>query len=381
LEWSGWFAGMMDARPADRLFNCLPMYHSVGGVVTTGAMLFAGASMVIREKFSASNFWPDLVRNQCTIFQYIGELCRYLVATPHQPEASEHRLRLCCGNGLKEDVWLRFQSRFGVPRILEYYAATEGSVSLFNCEEMPGSIGRVPSILAHRFPVALIRLDETSRQPLRNEEGLCIRCSVNEGGEAIGRIDPESLSASRRFDGYTDGTATESKILRHVFVAGDAWFRTGDVMRCDDAGFFYFVDRLGSSYRWKGENVSASEVASILMRCIGVVDAVVSGLAIKGAEGRVGVATLSTNGDFRPEEFRVFVKSNLPPYARPVLLRLCETIPSTSTFKLQEMKATSAEWAAAARDGSLWFIRPDADDIAPCDPTLLEAILSGKVRL
>jgi fatty-acyl-CoA synthase len=157
VEWSYWFAGMMDVQQSDRLYNCLPMYHSIGGIVAIGAMLAKGGSVFIRERFSASRFWDDIIEGQCTMFQYIGELCRYLLRSDQHPRETQHKLRLCCGNGLRGDVWEAFQHRFAIPQILEFYAATEGCVSLYNCEGRPGAIGRVPAFLAHRFPVALIK--------------------------------------------------------------------------------------------------------------------------------------------------------------------------------------------------------------------------------
>ena len=188
VEWSYWFAGMMDARQEDRLYDCLPLYHSTGGVVAIGAMLVAGGSVLIRARFSAKRFWNDVAEGDCTIFQYIGELCRYLNASPTHPRERTHRLRLACGNGLQGDVWTEFADRFGVPQILEFYAATEGSVSLYNCEGKPGAIGRVPPMLAQRFPVALIKVDAETGAALRDSDGRCIACAADEIGEALGKI-------------------------------------------------------------------------------------------------------------------------------------------------------------------------------------------------
>ena len=197
MLWSRWFAGMMNTQAVDRMYDCLPMYHSVGGVVATGALLVSGGSVVIREKFSAAQFWNDIVDWDCTLFQYIGELCRYLVNTPHQPRETEHRLRLCCGNGLRQDVWEAFKTRFRIPQILEFYAATEGNLSLYNVEGKPGAIGRVPSYLAHRFPVAIVRSDLESGMPVRDAKGFCIRCAADETGEALGRIVDDGTSRGR----------------------------------------------------------------------------------------------------------------------------------------------------------------------------------------
>jgi fatty-acyl-CoA synthase len=188
MQWGHWFAGMTDARQADRMYDCLPMYHSVGGVLAPGALLAAGGSVVIAEKFSASQFWSDVVRWMCTLLQYIAELCRYLLHTAPSAHDNGHKIRIACGNGLKPDVWEPFQSRFRIPQILEFYAATEGGISLFNVESKCGAIGRVPTYLAHRFSPAPVRFDIEKEEPVRNDQGFCIRCGPNEVGEAPGKI-------------------------------------------------------------------------------------------------------------------------------------------------------------------------------------------------
>src|SRR5581483_11564791 len=192
------------------------------------------------ERFSATRFWEEIVRFDCTIFQYIGELCRYLTKAPAHPAEARHRLRLACGNGLRGDVWAEFKDRFAIPHILEFYAATEANFSLYNVEEKPGAIGRIPPFLAHRFPAVIVKFDERSGEPLRDQNGRCIRCARNEVGEALGRIGGGHGLASR-FEGYTSEAESAKKVLRDVFAPGDAWFRTGDLMRQDEAGFFYFV--------------------------------------------------------------------------------------------------------------------------------------------
>jgi fatty-acyl-CoA synthase len=183
MQWSHWFAGLMDVGPSDRMYNCLPMYHSVGGVLATGAVLVGGGSAVIRKTFSARQFWSDIVRWDCTLFQYIGELCRYLLHAEPDPHEKDHRIRLCCGNGLRPDVWSRFKERFGIPQILEFYAATEGNVSLTNVEGMPGAIGRIPPFLAHRFPATLVKYDAAADAPVRDARGFCVRCAPNESAK------------------------------------------------------------------------------------------------------------------------------------------------------------------------------------------------------
>ncbi len=348
LEWSGWFAGMMDACPKDRLYDCLPLYHSTGGVVAVGAMLVAGGSVVIRERFSASRFWADLTETRCTVFQYIGELCRYLLNTPPQEAETAHQLRLCCGNGLSEAVWPAFQERFRIPRILEFYAATEGGVSLYNCEGKPGAIGRVPGFLAHRFALALLRCDPETGEPLRDAAGRGVACAVDEAGEAVAL-----LGGPRRFEGYTDPAASARKLLGDVFVPGDQWFRTGDLMRKDAAGFYAFVDRLGDTYRWKGENVATTEVAAAVLACPGVIDAVVFGVAVPGAEGKAGMAAVVPGEGFSLPALRVHLATRLPVYARPLFVRVCGRLEMTGTFKLG--KAGLVRDGLAAGDDAVWF--------------------------
>ena len=202
-----------------------------------------GGTVVLRERFSASNFWRDVVQERCTLFQYIGELCRYLIGTDPSPQELAHELRLCCGNGLRGEVWENFQARFRIPQILEYYASTEGNFSLYNCEGKPGAIGRIPPFLKHRMPVEIVRFDVETEIPSRDAAGHCVVCEPDEAGEAIGKLQSGDGEQLGRFEGYADEAATSKKILRNVFEAGDAWYRTGDLMRRDAQGFFYFVDR------------------------------------------------------------------------------------------------------------------------------------------
>ena len=184
------FAGVMGTRPDDRMYDCLPMYHTAGGVVAIGATLVAGGSVFIREKFSAREFWDDIVGHDCTLFQYIGELCRYLAEAPPHPRERAHRLRLACGNGLRPDVWPRFQARFAIPQILEFYAATEGNVNLFNFDGRPGAVGRVPWFLKHRFPIKVVRFDVERGLAIRNAKGFCEQAAARRGRRSD-RADPQ----------------------------------------------------------------------------------------------------------------------------------------------------------------------------------------------
>lgn len=383
MQWSHWFSGLMDITPADRLYNCLPMYHSVGGVVATGALLVGGGTVVLRERFSASRFWQDLRAERCTIFQYIGELCRYLVNVPQGAagEDTAHGLRLACGNGLRATVWRDFQARFRVPQILEYYAATEGTFSLYNCEGRPGSIGRIPPFLSHRYPVALVRSDPGTGLPVRNSEGRCVRCGPREVGEAIGRVAEGGSAGGARFEGYADADATRAKVLRDVFATGDAWYRTGDLMSRDEDGFFYFVDRIGDTFRWKGENVSTGEVASILESCRGITEITVYGVSVAQAEGRAGMAAVVVNGDFDLYGFRQEAAARLPAYARPLFLRIVPALDLTGTFKLTKQELASEGFDPGRVRDPLYFDSAREGRYERLDAPLYQRIILGLERL
>jgi len=363
------------------MYNCLPMYHSIGGVVATGAVLVRGGSVVIRDKFSAQQFWDGVVTWDCTLFQYIGELCRYLVNAPDHPRQREHQLRLCCGNGLRADVWEEFQARFEIPRILEFYAATEGNVSLYNVEGKVGAIGRVPPFLTHRFPLTLVQFDPVTGEPARDRSGRCSRCAIGETGEAIGKIRGGASSASGEFEGYTSVAETERKILRNVFEDGDAWYRTGDLIRMDAGGFFYFVDRIGDTFRWKGENVATTEVTAALMAFDGVKDAIVYGVAIPGTEGAAGMAALVAEDDLDLAALHQHLARLLPSYARPLFLRITDRIDVTATFKHKKADLVRDGFDPAMTDDVIYFDDLSQRSFVRLDGQLYDCIAAGKVRL
>ncbi len=380
LEWSFWFAGLMNASPQDRMYDCLPMYHSVGGIVATGAVLVRGGSVLIREKFSTQQFWDDVCDWDCTLVQYIGELARYLANASKHPRERAHRLRICCGNGLRADVWEKFQNRFAIPRILEFYAATEGNVSLYNVEGKVGAIGRAPPFLSHRFPLALVKFDPVAGAPLRTAGGFCIRCATDEVGEAIGRI-ADRQQAGGEFEGYSSADDSRRKILRDVFEPGDAWYRTGDLMRMDAGGFFYFVDRIGDTFRWKGENVAASEVAEVIAAFPGVTEATVYGVAVPGTEGAAGMAALVVDRALNLSELRRHLVQRLPSYARPLFLRIKDRIEITATFKHCKLDLVREGFDPAASGDALFFDDPLQRAFVPLDHALHERIAAGRLRL
>jgi fatty-acyl-CoA synthase len=375
------FAGVMDIRASDRMYDCLPMYHTAGGLVAIGPLLVRGGSVVIRERFSAREFWDDVVRYDCTVMQYIGELCRYLVNTPAQPNEAKHRLRLACGNGLRPDIWEEFKTRFHIPQIVEFYAATEGNVLMFNFEGKPGAIGRLPWFVEKRFPTALVRFDVEKEEPVRNADGFCILCKPNEVGEAIGKIVHDPARPGARFEGYAHKEDDERKILRNVFEQGDAWFRTGDLMRKDENGYFYFVDRIGDTFRWKGENISTSEVAEAINTFPGIKDATVYGVGIPGHDGRAGMAAIVCDGDCNLAGLQMHLAGHLPDYARPLFLRIRKQIDVTATFKQKKRDLAREGFDPAQISDPLYFNGVKAKSFLPLDQPLFDRIWSGEIRL
>ena len=380
MQWSHWFAGMMDTRAGDRMYDCLPLYHSVGGIVATGATLVGGGTVVLRKRFSASSFWRDIVQERCTLFQYIGELCRYLVNAPPEPQELTHQLRLCCGNGLRAQVWEKFQSRFRIPQILEYYASTEGNFSLYNCEGKPGAIGRIPAFLKHRLPVEIVKFDPETETPARNAQNHCVACSPPQIGEAIGKIPSADALQPGRFEGYTDAAATTAKILRNVFVDGDAWYRTGDLMRQDEQGFYYFVDRIGDTFRWKGENVSAAEVAGVISSCPGVCDTSVYGVQVPGADGRACMAAIVAGPGFDLAALRNHLQAQLPEYARPRFIRVVAQIELTGTLKLRK-QTLMAEGFDPQHTGALYLEDRSQEAYVPLNCAAYARLQTGTLKL
>lgn len=375
------FSGAMNAQADDRMYICLPMYHTAGGVLAPGAVLLAGGTAVIREKFSAREFWDDLVKFNCTMFQYIGELCRYLVTAPPSANETKHRLRLCCGNGLRPDIWEKFQERFRIPRIIEFYAATEGNVALFNFDGTPGAVGRIPWYMAKRFPTAIVQIDVDTEEPLRGSDGKLLLSPPNEPGELISKILNDPSKPANRFEGYADPEATRKKIVRDAFEQGDAWFRTGDLMRQDNRGYFYFVDRLGDTFRWKGENVSTTEVAEAINLFPGIQDTTVYGVRVEGNEGRAGMAAIVADGAIDMTKLRDHIARSLPDYARPLFVRIRRALDLTGTFKQRKVDLVKEGFDPARSSDEIYFSDPAAKSFVRVDADLFQRLNSGSVRL
>jgi len=371
------FAGATGAGPNDRIYNCLPLYHATGGLCAMGAALLTGGCVVLRRRFSASQFWPDIVAQRCTLFAYIGELCRYLINLPTQPDEARHRLRLAFGNGLRPDVWEQMEQRFKIPRILEFYGSTEGNVSLMNLDGKTGAIGRVPPYLQSAFNVRLVQFDMTTQAPARDAKGRLIPCKPGEIGEMLGKIGGDARSD---YVGYADKTASDRKVVRDAFVEGDAWFLTGDLLRQDEQGYFYFVDRVGDTFRWKSENVSTTEVEERLADISSVREANVYGVLVPGADGRAGMAALVVDESFDLAAFQAAVQTSLPAYAQPVFLRLQPHIDTTGTFKRRKMDVAAEGYDPAKVEDPL-FVKLPHDGYQPIDAEVYRRIQSRDVRL
>jgi fatty-acyl-CoA synthase len=372
------FAGATDTNAEDKLYCALPLYHSTGGLCGVGAAWLNGATLVLRRKFSATHFWDDIAEHGCTVFVYIGELCRYLINQPPHPKERAHRLKLGFGNGLRPDVWTEFEQRFGVKRMLEFYGSTEGNVSLFNFDGKAGAIGRVPQYLRKRFEVRLVRFDVESETPERGRDGLCIACAIGEVGEAIGLIKDDARAG---YSGYADKAASERKILRDAFVQGDSWFRTGDLMREDEDGYFYFIDRIGDTYRWKGENVSTTEVAEAISRYPGIAEINVYGVKIDKLDGRAGMAAITPGGGFDLAGLHAFLASELPNYARPIFLRLQPAIETTGTFKYRKVDLVRDGFDPSKTEHELYFDHPGQGGYALITAPIYAQIQSGAFKL
>jgi fatty-acyl-CoA synthase len=377
------FSAVMNAGAGDRMYQCLPMYHSTGGVLATGAVLTVGGSCFIRERFSAGDFWSDIVRHQCTMFVYVGELCRYLLNAPPGPQDKAHHVRLCFGNGLRPDIFSAFRDRFGIKQILEFYAASEGNVALFNLDSHPGAVGRIPAWAKKSFPFKIVAFDVEHNVDKRDAEGRCIECSTDEIGEAIGEILNDPSKPASRFDGYSDAAATNAKILRDVFRQGDAWFRTGDLLRRDAAGYFYFVDRIGDTFRWKGENVSTTEVSEAIATFPGVREANVYGVSVPGSEGRAGMAALVLEqaDQFDLPGLRAHIAAHLPPYARPLFLRFRRDLDMTGTFKQKKTELVAEGFDLPPGGDSVFFDDRAMGAYSPVTADFMSAFRAGTVKL
>jgi fatty-acyl-CoA synthase len=335
-----------------------------------------GVPMAMREQFSARQFLDDVRRYDATAMIYIGELCRYLLAVPETPDDRRHRLRVAVGNGLRPDIWASFQTRFGIEKVREFYTATEAPGILLNRRGVEGSVGRPMPLFKRLYKLA--KYDPELGEHMRDERGFCIPCEADEAGELLIEIPTISAIPGMQYRGYTDQAASDAKIFTNVFVRGDRYFRSGDLLRRDADGNYRFVDRIGDTYRCKGENVSTAEVGDVLGRAPGVREVAVVGLRIPPHDGQFGLVGVVPEGGFDVQAFHRTARE-LPSYAQPRFVRVLSSIETTATNKLQKNRIR--------REG----IDPDKvsdplyawseDGYVPLTATLYDAVKAGTYRL
>ncbi|XP_055013764.1 long-chain fatty acid transport protein 1-like isoform X2 [Boleophthalmus pectinirostris] len=320
-------------KSSDILYNCLPLYHSAGTIMGMGQCVLFGMTIVMRRKFSASRFWVDCVKHQCTVIQYIGEICRYLVAQPVRQSEAQHQVRVAFGNGLRQSVWEEFVRRFKIPKIGEFYGATECNCSLINIDGKVGACGFNSRILPSFYPVRLMQIQENGEM-LRDKQGLCVPC------------------------------------------------QPGDVMVMDEYGYIYFRDRSGDTFRWRGENISTTEVEGVLSTLLGHADVAVYGVSVPGVEGKAGMAAIGHTGDsFDLDTFLINVKKSLPSYARPQFLRLMSVVETTGTFKITKTKLQQEGYKPQNSSEKMYFLDTQADRYVEVTDALYQDITEGRIYL
>ncbi|XP_022125784.2 long-chain fatty acid transport protein 4 [Pieris rapae] len=369
---------MLGLKSTDRMYNPLPLYHLAGGLVGTAAALVDGIPSVLRSKFSASNYWSDCIKYECTVSQYIGEMCRYLLAQPSKPTDTQHRVRIMVGNGMRPAIWQQIVDRFKVPQINEIYGATEGNANIINVDNTVGAVGFLPKLVPTRLhPIALVKIDELGNV-IRGPDGYCIRCQPNEPGMFIGLI--SQRNAARAYHGYVDKSASNKKVETDVFSKGDAAFVSGDILVADDYGYLFFRDRTGDTYKWKGENVATAEVEDALGPVLDRRDCVVYGVSIPQTEGRAGMAAIADpERTLDLSKLAAHLDHSLPSFARPLFLRLTKDIEITSTFKLKKLQYQKEGVDPDVIKDPLYF-RSGAGFV-PITTPLFNDISNGKVKL
>ncbi len=360
--------GMANLKPDESIFIASPLFHTAALSGGFGSSLLIGSCLVIRRHFSASAFWDDIRKHQVDVFIYIGELCRYLVNQAPRDNDRDHPLRAMVGVGLRPDVWREFIQRFGVTEICEGYGATEGTSPIYNFAAKVGMIGR------KRATHALLRCDLASGELQANAAGFYEQINPGETGLLLNRV-----STRTPFDGYVDASASQKKLLHNVFKKGDCYFNTGDLLTLHDDNWLSFADRLGDTFRWKGENVSTNEVAEILNSCPGVLESNVYGVEVPNNEGRAGMASINIAEDFDLTRLTNVISDNLASYQRPYFLRVQKDMEITQTFKHKKVDYQKQGFNPETISDKLYFLQKG--QYCPLDKTLFEQINEGVVDL
>uniref|UniRef100_A0A0N5A4G5 Very long-chain fatty acid transport protein n=1 Tax=Parastrongyloides trichosuri TaxID=131310 RepID=A0A0N5A4G5_PARTI len=371
----------------DRIYISMPMYHTAAGIIGIGQVLCMGNSCAIRQKFSASNFWKDCVKYECTASQYIGEICRYLLAQPQTEDENSHKMHLMYGNGLRTEIWQQFVDRFHV-RIGELYGSTEGTTNLVNIDGHVGACGFLPisPLTSRMHPVRLVKVDETTLEVIRGSDGLCIPCKPGETGAMVSTIKPSNPLLI--FEGYLNKSETSKKVLMDVFKKGDSVFLSGDILHWDRLGYVYFKDRTGDTFRWKSENVSTTEVEAVLHPQEDVSDATVYGVQVPGMEGRAGMAAVvkKTTSKLDDEQFIQQLSDrlsrSLAAYAIPQFIRLCKSVDLTATYKLMKTNLQKMGYSLTAEPEDKIFIYNNKEKkYNILTEEVLEKLQNGRIHL
>ncbi|EGW04996.1 Very long-chain acyl-CoA synthetase [Cricetulus griseus] len=363
----------------DVIYTTMPLYHSAALMIGLHGCIVAGATLALRSKFSASQFWDDCRKYNATAIQYIGELLRYLCNTPQKPNDRDHKVKIALGNGLRGDVWREFIKRFGDIHIYEFYASTEGNIGFLNYPRKIGAVGRANYLQRKVVTYELIKYDVEKDEPVRDANGYCIKVPKGEVGLLICKI-----TQLTPFNGYAGGKSqTEKKKLRDVFKKGDLYFNSGDLLMIDRENFVYFHDRVGDTFRWKGENVATTEVADI----VGLVDFVeevnVYGVPVPGHEGRIGMASIKMkeNSEFNGKKLFQHISEYLPNYARPRFLRIQDTIEITGTFKHRKVTLMEEGFNPTVIKDALYFMDETAKTYVPMTEDIYNAISNKSLKL
>jgi fatty-acyl-CoA synthase len=338
---AGFGAIGMRLNSSDTLYCCLPLYHNNALTVAVSSVLDSGATLALGKSFSASRFWDEVIDYEATAFVYIGEICAYLLNQPQKPTDRQHKVRVIAGNGLRPSIWDEFTTRFGIERVCEFYAASEGNSAFVNIFNMPKTAGICPS------PVAFVEYDSDTGDPVRDDNGRVKKVRDNKPGLLLSKV-----SNLQPFDGYTDKEATEKKLVRDAFRKGDVWFNTGDLMQSQGLGHAAFTDRLGDTFRWKGENVATTQVEAALSNDPNVEESTVYGVEVEGAGGRAGMAAiqLREGAEFDGNSLAKTVYGHLPSYALPLFVRVVESLEHTSTFKSKKVDLRKQGYGSDVED-------------------------------
>ncbi|VDI79355.1 Hypothetical predicted protein [Mytilus galloprovincialis] len=374
----------IDLKPEDVMYDVLPFYHATGLFGWLAASEI-GCTVVIRKKFSAHQFWDDCRKYKVTLVQYIGELLRYLIALPEDPLDGNHNVKYFIGNGLRQDIWIPIQKRFKIPYIMEFFGASEATALMYNMCNKPGAVGRISPLMASTQPNVkgyLLKYDLATATPIRNESGRCIEVRIGEPGLLICGIPPTYKLENGLYKGSME--QTENKIVRNVFKEGDAYFNFGDSLYMDKDYFIYFHDRVGDTFRWKGENVSTTEVANIMTALSFIIDANVYGVKVPGHDGRAGMVSLvlKDNEKLTSEKLKAIYhhcEHKLPKYARPIVLRHEKEMRTTGTFKQHKVVLMEEGFDPKVVSDPMFYLSTEAKTYVPLNQTSHLNFLQSKL--